>query len=108
MDEPLTVEKQACRCLRLTFRYRGEEVGWAQLHWSAPQVVEVVALEVAPAHRGRGLGRRILTLCLEVARRYGARTVTAHTSPHNGPAYHLFLDLGFRPQDTEAHLQRPL
>jgi len=108
MEEGLEVEEQACRCLRLTFRHHGEEVGWAQLHWSAPEVAEVVALEVAPAYRGRGLGRQILERCLEVARRHGARTVTAHTSPHNGPAYRLFLGLGFRPQNQESHLELPL
>ncbi len=104
----LKVEATTCSCLQLMFRQGDQVVGRAQLHWTDDTVVEVVDIEVVAAYRGRGLGRRILSYCLDIARRQGARMVTAHTSPTNGPAYRLFISGGFRPVHEEEHMELTL
>jgi len=52
-------------------------------------------LSVAPAARGRGLGRRLSEECIARARRDGARAIGLHTSPVMTVALPLYLRLGF-------------
>ncbi len=52
-------------------------------------------LSVAPAARGRGLGRRLSEECIRRARRDGATAIGLHTSPAMTVALPLYLRLGF-------------
>ncbi len=53
-------------------------------------------LAVAPEQRGRRLGRRLLSLALEVAARRGARTAHLEVRESNRPALGLYRSVGFR------------
>ncbi|HXG41295.1 MAG TPA: GNAT family N-acetyltransferase [Dehalococcoidia bacterium] len=104
----LEMEVEQRLCYSLSFYREGQVVGRAQLHRHDDGAMDIVDLYVLPEHRGRGLGRAIVGECLRLAESLGARVVTAHTSPANGPAYRLFLSLGFRPREEEHHLEHQL
>lgn len=52
-------------------------------------------LSVAPAARGRGIGRALTEACLAAARRDGAETIGLHTSPVMAAALALYRSMGF-------------
>ncbi len=58
-------------------------------------VAELVALVVDPAHRGQGLGRRVLSDIVDDLRAHGVRRVRA--SPGAAEMAGLYLRAGFRP-----------
>ena len=51
---------------------------------------------IAPGHRGRGLGRRLLSVCLGMAASRGARRAFLDVRQGNAPARALYARLGFR------------
>ena len=51
---------------------------------------------VDPAHRGRGIGRKLLDAALEFLRERGAPRVVLSTAEHNEAAQRLFEGAGFR------------
>jgi GNAT superfamily N-acetyltransferase len=55
-----------------------------------------VAVTVADAHQGRGLGRRLLAAVLEVAAGHGLRALTFDIHPSNEGGRRLVLSLGAR------------
>lgn len=60
-----------------------------------PEWAIVRLLSVAPAARGRGVGRRLTEECIARARRDGAAAVGLHTSPAMEVALPLYERLGF-------------
>ena len=52
-------------------------------------------LYVAPAHRGRGLGRRTLAFVADAARSIGVRSLLLEVSPSNEAARRLYRSAGF-------------
>jgi ribosomal-protein-alanine N-acetyltransferase len=54
-------------------------------------------LLVAPRARGRGLGKRLLALVLDIAARRGARLALLEVRQGNWAALHLYRSLGFTP-----------
>jgi ribosomal protein S18 acetylase RimI-like enzyme len=58
----------------------------------------VVAVAVAPAHQGQGLGRALLTRTLALAWETGIRTVDLTVTEENRPASALYERLGFVPK----------
>lgn len=60
-------------------------------HWASLRL-----LAVAPAHRGRGLGRRLTEACVARAREDGAQEIGLHTSELMQTARQLYERLGFR------------
>lgn len=68
-------------------------VGFSLVH-SKPTEAHLADIGVVPAHRGRGLGRRMLVYSLmNAARDYD--TVTLAVDVDNASAYDLYRDLGF-------------
>jgi ribosomal-protein-alanine N-acetyltransferase len=57
---------------------------------------------VAPDHRDRGLGRRLLTVCLGLAASRGARRAFLDVREGNAPARALYARLGFRETGRRA------
>jgi len=53
-------------------------------------------LAVDPAAQGRGLGRRLLVLCLDIAARRGAETALLEVRQSNWAAQRLYRSLGFQ------------
>jgi predicted N-acetyltransferase YhbS len=61
-------------------------------------------LAVAPAFRGRGIGRRLSEVCLEMARRDGAAVIGLYTSELMTVARPMYERMGFRRQEAITHL----
>jgi putative acetyltransferase len=57
---------------------------------------EVAKLAVAPAARGRGVGRKLVDACLTDAQRRGARHAVLFSSSRLGAALKLYEQVGFR------------
>lgn len=77
------------------------EVGLALLRyrpslWSDGLECYLAELYVAPGHRGRGIGRALLTAAIEQARSRGATYMDLGTSEDDVAARHLYEALGFR------------
>jgi ribosomal protein S18 acetylase RimI-like enzyme len=63
-------------------------------------------LAVDPQARGRGVGRRLVEACVQVARRAGKQVVTLHTTEQMAAAQRIYRTLGFRRDlsgDVELH-----
>lgn len=73
--------------------------------------VELARLIVAPTHRGRGLGRRLVTLLAAEGRTRHA-SVFLRVHPDNDRALHCYLGAGFAPVDparaTEWNRPQPV
>lgn len=61
--------------------------------WNRRLVVEDI--EVAPAHRGRGVGRGLMGCAVEFARECGAGHLWLEVSNVNAPAVHAYRRMGF-------------
>jgi L-amino acid N-acyltransferase YncA len=54
-----------------------------------------ISIYLAPGHRGRGLGRRLLHEAVALTPRLGIKTLVAYIFSHNEPSIRLFRSLGF-------------
>ena len=63
--------------------------------WSEALECYLAELYVAPAKRGRGLGRALMNAAMELARRTGADYMDLGTSEADGVARALYESLGF-------------
>ncbi len=73
---------------------RGDEIVGVSLVHSRQKEAHLADIGIVPAHRGRGLGRRMLVYSLmNVARDYD--TVTLAVDVDNTSAYDLYVDVGF-------------
>ncbi|MFF4580233.1 GNAT family N-acetyltransferase [Streptomyces sp. NPDC001389] len=61
--------------------------------WNRRLIVEDI--EVAPAHRGRGIGRALMDLAAGFARERGAAHLWLEVSSVNAPAVHAYRRMGF-------------
>ncbi|MGK7530357.1 GNAT family N-acetyltransferase, partial [Salmonella enterica] len=64
-------------------------VGIAQMRLVTPGVVELSGLTVAPTHRKRGIGRRLMGALFDFAQRHSDQ-VYIETAADNNPANHLY------------------
>ena len=76
-----------------TFAYAHED-GFV-LARAAGGEAEILTLAVAPAARGRGLGRRLLQAAIARARELGAETMFLEVGTENPAALALYARLGF-------------
>ncbi|MFI6037910.1 GNAT family N-acetyltransferase [Streptomyces sp. NPDC051315] len=61
--------------------------------WNRRLTIEDI--EVAPEHRGRGVGRALMGLAVEVARERGAGHLWLEVTNINAPAIHAYRRMGF-------------
>jgi len=78
----------------IVLKQRGQVLGVAAVELSQP-VAELTALVVAPGHRFKGAGRRLVQEVVALARVHGCRTVRVHLGADAGPAAGFFRALGF-------------
>lgn len=64
-------------------------------YWEAPQEAHIINLAVAPDHRKKGLGERMMDHCLEFARKKGAELATLEVRESNEAAKRLYEKCGF-------------
>jgi UDP-2,4-diacetamido-2,4,6-trideoxy-beta-L-altropyranose hydrolase len=64
----------------------------------------VISLALAPEHRGRGLGRRVIELATAAAfERWDVERVLAHTRPENVASQRAFAAAGYTPAGETVH-----
>jgi ribosomal protein S18 acetylase RimI-like enzyme len=91
-------------------RHRGVPMG-AMLLSKCPEIrgVELVYIGLAPAVRGRGLGRMLLEMGMARARRAcPGWAMTCAVDDRNAPARRLYASLGFEEYARRAALVRPI
>lgn len=77
----------------------GTVVGWADIIPNTQQAmrhVGTLGMGVRAAHRGQGLGRRLLTACIDHARSRGIERIELTVRVDNDRAIALYESLGFR------------
>ena len=82
-----------------------EVVGSVALRDLGDGALELKRMYLRPDRRGRGLGKELLALALEWARRHGARAVRLDTSERMVAAQRLYEAHGFRRVPGEAPRQ---
>jgi predicted N-acetyltransferase YhbS len=75
-------------------------VGCCALLAMEPGKFQLAKMTVAESHRGRGIGRKILTYAINEARLLGAKSLFLGSNAKLADAVHLYEAFGFR------HLQR--
>ncbi|MFD6878825.1 MULTISPECIES: GNAT family N-acetyltransferase [unclassified Streptomyces] len=74
----------------------GELAGFAAVSYSPwNRRLTIEDIEVAPHHRGRGLGRALMGQAVDFARERGAGHVWLEVTNVNAPAIHAYRRLGF-------------
>ncbi|NHC44566.1 GNAT family N-acetyltransferase [Motilibacter aurantiacus] len=73
----------------------GEVVGCVALRPAGDGVYELSKMAVAPARRGRGIGRHVIAAAVERARALGATSLFLGSSTKLAPAVHLYESFGF-------------
>lgn len=84
----------------------GHYVACIGLRQFAAEVGEIKRLYVAPAARGRGLGRVLVERIIAEARQLGYRSLLLDTLPFMKEAQSLYLSMGFQP--TAAYRFNPI
>jgi len=90
----------------LVARVDGEPIGCVALRAIDAETCELKRLFVRPAHRGGGVGLRLLESAVAEARRLGYRRLRLDTIPEMGRAQELYERFGFR--DIAAYTENPV
>jgi ribosomal-protein-alanine N-acetyltransferase len=78
--------------------YRPEPAGTLRGYlcfWSVAGELQLINIAVHHAHRGTGVGRRLMKFLIEEARRREAEKIFLEVRPSNVPALGLYARLGF-------------
>jgi GNAT superfamily N-acetyltransferase len=89
----------------LLARVDGEPAGLGGVRHLDTEVAEVKSMFVAPAHRGIGLGRRILAELEQIAAGHGCRAVRLDTSDYLTEAIGLYRAAGY--SEVPAYNENP-
>ena len=89
----------------------GEVLGMVGLHLelfyeSNSSCVRIMALVVGREHRGRGVGRTLISIAEDWARRRGAEAIMLTTHKRRGAAHRFYLSMGY--EATGYRFYKPL
>jgi GNAT superfamily N-acetyltransferase len=76
-----------------------------------PATAEIVRMSVAPGERRKGIGRRLVSALVEIARGWGAERVVCETTSEWASAVALYLGCGFsvtHEADGDTYFERLL
>jgi ribosomal-protein-alanine N-acetyltransferase len=80
--------------------------GFAIVEWTSEAedtIAYIQTLEVAPAHRKRGIANELLLRLEASARTAGASAISLHVAESNAPAIHLYQAHSYRPEGREEN-----
>lgn len=80
----------------LLIRTNDQWVGCAGVRRFAAEIGELKRMYIQPAHRGGGLGNRLMKEAIEVARKLGYRRLRLDTVKTMTSAIHVYQKFGFR------------
>jgi len=80
-------------------------VNWAQQDKQTHAYIQT--LEVAPAHRKRGIATELLHRLESSARTAGATSINLHVAESNTPAIYIYKAHGYQPRDKEEDYYAP-
>jgi GNAT superfamily N-acetyltransferase len=80
----------------LLARVGGSAAGIGGVRHLDTEIAEVKSMYVVPAHRGGGVGRRIIVELERIAREHGCRATRLDTSRYLTPAVALYRAAGYR------------
>jgi GNAT superfamily N-acetyltransferase len=91
---------RAARAYSTVAELGGEAVGFCAMEWQRPFWTDELHawlpdLIVSEAHRGRGIGRALLSDALTEARTQGAGQVSLESGPGRSAAHALYRSIGF-------------
>jgi GNAT superfamily N-acetyltransferase len=89
----------------LLARIGGEPAGLGGVRHLETEVAEVKSMYVSPAHRGTGLGRRLLAELERIAAEHGCRAVRLDTSAYLREAIGLYRSAGYT--EVPAYNENP-
>lgn len=104
--EHFTSEYGAPRGAFLLAQDAGQYLACIGVREFSVEIGEIKRLYVAPAARGRGLGRLLVERIIVVAREIGYHSLLLDTLPFMKEAQSLYLSLGFEP--TTAYRYNPV
>ncbi|KQO63717.1 GNAT family N-acetyltransferase [Curtobacterium sp. Leaf261] len=84
-----------------------ERIGCVALLRVGEGVAELAKMAVAPEHRGRGIGRRLITAAIDLARESGVRRLVLESNSSLVPAVRMYESVGFRHVSPETHAPTP-
>jgi GNAT superfamily N-acetyltransferase len=84
-----------------------ERIGCVALLRIDADVAELAKMAVAPEHRGRGIGRRLITAAIDAARESGVRRLVLESNRSLTPAVRMYESVGFRHVAPETHAPTP-
>ncbi|MDA8277554.1 MAG: GNAT family N-acetyltransferase [Actinomycetota bacterium] len=88
--------------------YEGQRVGtlWIGPFAKDPKRWWVWEIEIDEAHRGKGFGRRAMTLSEDLARANGANSIGLNVFAHNRVARNLYQSLGY--EESSVQMRKAL
>lgn len=86
---------------------RGEAVGMGGLRRLPDGAAEIVRIYTDPAHRGRGIGARTVTMLVDQARRLGYDRVKLDTGKFMTSAWRIYAAAGFTTIDPYEGAEPP-
>jgi GNAT superfamily N-acetyltransferase len=106
-DRRLQAGASAPADLPLVAQVDDEPIGlaWGRLAVGGPDTAHLYQVWVAPEHRGRGAGQRLLEAVVGWARQSGARQLELEVVCGDSPARRLYARAGFVPSGDEGPLR---
>ncbi|MBL0314126.1 MAG: GNAT family N-acetyltransferase [Holophagaceae bacterium] len=80
-------------------------LAWAKAGAMDPSTIHLFQVWVAPAHRGRGLGRSLLRTAIQWGRDRGAKAMLLGVTCGDTSAFRLYVSVGFKPVGTTRPLR---
>lgn len=77
-------------------------VAYVSIYHAAGEL-EILNIAVAPAHRRRGYGKKMLSMMLQVAHKMGIQRAVLEVRMHNIPALALYKGIGFSQVGSRPH-----
>ena len=73
--------------------YSDTNLGWFRLDYS--EVLELGMLQISPSHQREGVGRYIISVVEDIAKKKNYKEIIIHTTEDNVPAQKLYLSCGY-------------